>query len=156
MRFLHTSRPGCYDSTLSADSQRTLTILACALIPGDDAYPSAEQAHVPSFILERASADDAAQLERLILALDLASGADPSTALSELERTNGALFTWLRDWVYHGYYASPRVLAVMRDQGHAYHGAPQPLGYRMDAESPRQARSVGSYIPTDEVRSVHE
>jgi hypothetical protein len=149
--FPHPSRPGYFGTTFSAELRAGVAALADAMIPGNGDYPSASAAQVPLFIEERASEEDRARLAALVDRYPLAGPQEAAAALAELEKGDAWTFGWVREYVYHGYYAAPRVLAAMRDRGYDYHGAPQPLGYRLPGETARPAVARGSYIPTAEV-----
>lgn len=149
--FAHPSRPGFYGTTFSERLRAQLAALCDAMVPGDGAYPSASHAQVPRFIEERASPEDRARLEALADRFPLETSQDAAVALRELERTDAWTFGWIREYVYHGYYASPRVLAAMHDRGYDYHGAPQPLGYSLPGTTAGPASAKGSYLPTSEV-----
>lgn len=82
---------------------------------------------------------------------DLLNVDSARAALEKVETENPELFAWLRAFVYHGYYSSPRVLAAMKDTGYGYHGAPQPLGYQISDDLLLPTKGRGSFIPTDEV-----
>jgi hypothetical protein len=149
--FTHPSRPGHFGTTFSDELRRHVASLCDAMIPGEGDYPSGSHAQVPTFIELRASEEDRARLEALAERYPLDTPEDAAVALTALEKADVGTFGWVREYVYHGYYASPRVLAAMRDRGYDYHGAPQPLGYSLPGETGRPAAARGSYIPTSEV-----
>lgn len=149
--FPHPSRPGHFGVTFSKELTERVTLLATALIPGDDDYPSAEAAQVARFIEDRASEADRQMLLSLADGRHLDSLAGATEAIRVMEREDPAAFMWLREFVYHGYYASRRVLATMADRGYAYHGAPQPLGYNITEQMVLPSVARGRYIPTTEV-----
>jgi hypothetical protein len=149
--FTHPSRPGYFGTTFSETLRRQVASLCDAMIPGDENYPSGSRAQVPAFIELRASEADRARFAALAERYPLDTPKEAALALSELEQTDLSTFGWIREFVYHGYYASPRVLAAMQDRGYDYHGAPQPLGYLLPGETGRPATPRGSYIPTSEV-----
>jgi hypothetical protein len=149
--FPHPSRPGYYRITFSEHLRDSLSMLASGLIPGGTGYPSGGDAQVATFIEDRASEPDRQLLETIVGRCDVTSPESAAATLAELESTDPSLFAWLREFVYHGYYASRRVLAAMADRGYAYHGAPQPLGYAIDVEPVVPTVRRGSYIPTAEV-----
>jgi hypothetical protein len=149
--FPHPSRPGFYGLILSEELRKALTVIATALLPGDGTYPSAAEAHVVRFIEQRASERDIEFLRQVIEGRELDSPEAGVSAVAELEREDPIAFAALRELVYHGYYASARVLATMTDRGYAYHGAPQPLGYAIVEEMAVPSTPRGSYIPTEGV-----
>lgn len=149
--FTHPSRPGFYGTAFSDGLRRQLATACDALVPGDGTYPSASVAQVPRFIEDRASATDHDRLEQLLGKLDLASAEAAAGSIARLEAGEPLAFAWLRELVYHGYYASRRVIAAMTDRGYDYHGAPQPLGYRLPGTTRGPQERRGSYIRTEEV-----
>jgi len=154
--FPHPSRPGYYGTIFSEDMRSALALFASALIPGEGAYPSAADAQVVRFVEERSSADDRARIAALF-AQGVGESADAAKELARtLESDRPAEFAWIRDFVYHAYYASRRVLAAMADSGHEYHGAPQPLGYVITEAMLVPVVPRGSYTPTDEVSHVND
>ncbi|CUR58787.1 hypothetical protein NOCA2540044 [metagenome] len=152
--FPHTSRPGFHGLTLSPELSAYLAQLATALIPGDETYPSADEAQVVTFIQDRAAPDDLATLERLRREWNLADAPEVGSTLTELETGDPALFAYVTELVYHAYYSSRRVLAAMADRGYGYHGAPQPLGYAITETMAVPRRPRGSYVATEDVRRV--
>lgn len=64
------------------------------------------------------------------------------------------MFAWFREFAYHGYYASPRILAALTDRGYEYHGAPQPLGYAIAEQMRKPQSHRGAYLPTEAVKRV--
>lgn len=150
--FPHPSRAGHYGLVLDEELLLALTALATALVPGGDGYPSGGDAQVAAFIQDRASETDRALLERLCGRWPSRTVEEAEQALSAMEVEDPTAFQYLRELVYHGYYSSHRVLATLADRGHAYHGAPQPLGYRITEEMRVPSRERGSYISTEEAR----
>jgi hypothetical protein len=150
--FTHPSRPGYYGISFPDAVREWLALAADALVPGDGEYPPASAAQVPRFIEERASPDDLARLADLAQQYPLGSNEAAIAAVTALEQNDAVGFGWLREHVYHGYYASRRVLATMVERGYDYHGAPQPLGYDLPGSTPVPAGRNGSYIRTEEVR----
>lgn len=151
--FVHPSRPGFYGTEFSAELRDQLGTVCNTLIPGDGSYPSATVAHVPRFIEDRASAADRDRLEQIVGGLDLSSAVTASASVARLEAAEPVAFAWVRELAYHGYYASRRVIAAMSDRGYDYHGAPQPLGYRLPGTTRGPQERRGSYIQTEEVGS---
>lgn len=152
--FVHPSRPGFYGTTFSAELRDRLAKVCDTLIPGDADYPSATVAHVPRFIEERCSAADLARLEPVLSGLALGSEQEAFDSVVHLEADDPVTFAWVRELVYHGYYASRRVIAAMTDRGYDYHGAPQPLGYPLPGTTGGPQARRGSYIKTEEVGSA--
>ena len=150
-RFGHPSRPGFYGVSFTPALNTQLGFLCDALLPGGGGYPSACEAQVPRFIEERSSPEDAGLLGAIIGDAACASASEASSHLESLERDNILSFQWLRQFAYHGYYASHRVIAAMNDHGYDYHGAPQPLGYALPGVTGLPAHSRGSYVKTEEV-----
>ena len=152
--FPHQSRPGHYAPTLTPELRQYVGAVAEALIPGGDGYPSGREAQVEHFVVDRASDQDA-QLLAAIAERWPATSVDQAAAnLAAMEIDDTASFVFLREFVYHGYYASRRVLAAMIDRGYRYHGAPQPLGYPKTEELLLPTDARGSFIPTNEVHHV--
>lgn len=149
--FPHPSRPGHYGQHLTADVQSYLVLLASAMIPGTETYPSGGDAQVIGFIQDRASAEDVVRLGRLGELWPAGSVAEATVAVRSMEREDPDSFVYLRELLYHGYYSSHRVLAAMTDRGYAYRGAPQPLGYAITEAMQTPSVARGSFIPTDEV-----
>jgi len=152
--FPHQSRPGHYAPTLSDQMQQYVGTVANALIPGTDGYPSGREAQVDLFVAERASGQDASLLSTIAERWPATSVQQATTNLTAMERHDVASFVFLREFIYHGYYSSRRVLAAMVDRGYRYHGAPQPLGYPRAEELLVPSARRGSFIPTDEVNHV--
>lgn len=152
--FPHQSRPGHYAPTLTDDMQRFVATIADALIPGTDCYPSGGEAQVHLFVAERASQRDASMLSAIAERWPATSVDEATANLTAMERDDVPSFVFLREFVYHGYYSSRRVLAAMVDRGYRYHGAPQPLGYPQTEELLVPSARRGSFIPTDEVVHV--
>lgn len=152
--FVHPSRPGFYGTTFSSDLREQVARVCDALIPGDAHYPPATVAHVPLFIEERSSATDRDRLEQVLGAMTLTSEQEATDAVARLEVADPASFAWVRELVYHGYYASRRVIATMTDRGYDYHGAPQPLGYKLAGTTAGPQARRGSYIETEKVDSA--
>jgi hypothetical protein len=152
--FPHPSRPGYYGVDFAPELATYVSVLASALIPGDDHYPSGGDAQVSRFVEQRSSPADLQLLERMRSQWPAASVDEARDRIRAMEVDDVATFVWLREFVYHGYYASRRVLAAMADLGYDYHGAPQPLGYRIHEEMAMPSGSRGSYIPTEEVTRV--
>lgn len=152
--FPHPSRPGHYGLQLSPELQSYLGHLATAMIPGADAYPSGGDAHVVGFIQDRASASDVDAFEQVMDRWPASSVSEATGAASAMEHEDPASFTYVREFLYHGYYSSHRVLAAMTDRGYAYRGAPQPLGYEITETMNVPSEARGSYIPTEEVARV--
>ena len=150
-RFQHPSRPGFYGESFPPDIMQKVGDLCDALIPGDDEYPSACRAQVPRFIEDRCSPDDLRRLTSLTAGVACSSTSEAAALLRSLERDDSVSFQWLRQFVYHGYYASHRVIAAMNDHGYDYHGAPQPLGYVLSGETRLPAHGRGAYVKTEEV-----
>ena len=152
--FPHQSRPGHYAPTLSAALQQYVGTVAEALIPAGDGYPSGREAQVEHFVVDRASEQDAQLLAAIAERWPVTSVDQAAANLAAMEREDAASFVVLREFVYHGYYSSRRVLAAMVDRGYRYHGAPQPLGYPKTEELLLPTEPRGSFIPTDEVHHV--
>ncbi|MCW2598427.1 MAG: subunit 3 of gluconate 2-dehydrogenase [Frankiales bacterium] len=152
--FPHPSRAGYYDLTLPADLSERLTHLVTAMVPGGEGYPSAGEAQVVRFLEEHSSEADLTALQGIADRLTTPSVAAATAMLTELEAADPVLFGWWRDFVYFGYYASHRVLAALADRGYDYHGAPQPLGYRIARDPAVPTTKRGSYQPTNEVTRV--
>lgn len=152
--FPHQSRPGHYAPTLSDEMQQYVAIVAEALIPGTDGYPSGREAQVDLFVAERASAQDASRLAAIAERWPSTSVTEATTNLTAMEGQDVASFGYLREFVYHGYYSSRPVLSAMAVRGYRYHGAPQPLGYPRTEELLVPSARRGSFIATDEVNHV--
>lgn len=149
--FPHQSRPGHYPPTLTPDLQEYVGTVAEALIPAGDGYPSGREAQVALFVADRASEQDARVLSEIVERWPAASVSQATANLGAMEGQDAASFLFLREFVYHGYYSSRRVLAAMVDRGYRYHGAPQPLGYPRTEELLVPTAQRGSFIPTEEV-----
>lgn len=154
--FPHTSRAGHHGLELGVDLLRYVGAVAGALIPGDEHYPSGADAQVASWIQDRASQNDVTVLTRLSELWPVGNGDDAASALASMEAVDPVSFAYLRELVYHAYYSSRRVLAAMSDRGYRYHGAPQPLGYRIAEAMQLPTKQRGSYIPTEEVHRVSQ
>jgi hypothetical protein len=152
--FPHPSRPDYYGLSFTPALATYVSVLASALIPGNSHYPSGGDAQVGRFIEQRSSPRDLEVLERMRAQWPATSVEEAHNRIQAMEIDDVATFVWLREFVYHGYYASRRVLAAMADLGYDYHGAPQPLGYRIDEAMTMPSGSRGTYIPTGEVTRV--
>lgn len=152
--FPHTSRAGHYGLQFPADLLDYLSHVSNALLPGNGEYPSGAVAQVPTFIQERASDNDQQILQQISGHWPAGSDQEAATALREMEQSDAVSFAYLREFVFHGYYSSHRVLAVMADRGYRYHGAPQPLGYRIDDVMKQPTKPRGTYIATENVQHV--
>lgn len=98
-----------------------------ALLPGDGDFPSASTVDLDAAVRRHGNAEIRAALD--------------APDAGELALHDPAAFAALRDLAYLLYYASPRVLAVLRSLGHEINDAPLPLGYpmapfRQDDETP--------------------
>lgn len=149
--FPHTSRAGFYGLLFGSELLGYLGHVSDALLPGNEDYPSGSQAQVPTFIQDRASENDQGILGQIRDQWPAGTAAEAATALVEMEQSDPVLFAYLRELVFHGYYSSHRVLAVMADHGYRYHGAPQPLGYRIDEVMSRPSKPRGTFIATEDV-----
>jgi len=152
--FPHSSRAGHYGLTFPKDLLTYIGVLATALIPGNEKYPSGGDAQVAAFIQDRASSTDMELLQKLSERWPTKSVNGAVEALRKIEQQDPMSFAYLREFIYHGYYSSHRVLAVMADRGYAYHGAPQPLGYKVPDVMSRPTKDRGTYIKTEEVSHV--
>ncbi len=149
--FGHPSRPGFYGVSFDPETTDKVGHLCDALIPGDDGYPSGCRAQVPRFVEDRCSPDDLRRLTAITAGAACSSASKATAVLENLERDDPLSFQWLRQFVYHGYYASHRVIAAMNDHGYDYHGAPQPLGYVLSGETGLPSHGRGAYVMTEEV-----
>jgi len=149
--FGHPSRPGFYGVSFNPVIADKVGCLCDALIPGDDGYPSGCRAQVPQFIEDRCSPDDLRRLEQITAGAACSTASEAAALLENLELNDSLSFQWLRQFVYHGYYASRRVIAAMADRGYDYHGAPQPLGYVLPGETGLPSHGRGAYVRTEEV-----
>lgn len=143
--------PGYWGVTLPPSTSSALNAIAAVMIPGQDPYPPAGEVGVAAFIESRCDAEEAALLTEL--ADEFAAGGGDADALKALESSRPNDFALLRFYVYSGYYCAPAVLGVVADRSD-YHGSPQPLGYVIDAEVPVPTVHRGTFVPTEEVRSV--
>jgi len=153
MEFPHPSRPGYYGLEFSNELSSAIELAADVLIPGNEHYPSASSARVVNFIEERSSDQDRENLKRVIelLGPDLSS----EEAMHALEMEHAELFIWFRDFIYHAYYASNLVLDALSKRGYAYHGAPQPLGYRTEVNQAQPRTTRGFHFSSAEVTKNH-
>lgn len=152
--FPHQSRPGYYTPTLSDGMRQYVAMVADALIPGTDGYPSGREAQVDLFVAERAGLQDASLLTAIAERWPARSVNQATTNLTAMEGQDVASFVYLREFIYHGYYSSGLVLSAMAARGYRYHGAPQPLGYPRTEELLKPSTGRGSFIPTDQVDHV--
>lgn len=153
-QFPHTSRAGYHGVTLSPELTAYLDAVSDALVPGNDRYPSGSAAQVSTFIQDRVSDKDVELLDSLRRLRPVTDANGAVVVLAEMEATDPTSFAYLRELIYHGYYSSRRVLAAMADRGYVYHGAPQPLGYRITESMRMPSTARGGYISTEEVRRV--
>ena len=152
--FPHHSRPGHYAPTLTEELQQYVGMVAEALIPAGDGYPSGREAQVALFVADRASEQDALLLAAIAERWPATSVDEATVNVAAMERQDVTSFVFLREFVYHGYYSSRRVLAAMVDRGYRYHGAPQPLGYPKTEELLVPSAQRGSFTATEEVHHV--
>lgn len=150
MALAHPSYPGHYGLSLSPEASATLGVVADAIIPAADGFPSATDAGVVAFVSDHMTPDEHRTLEALLGGIEL--GAEPAGALRELERARPGDFVVLVTWVYQAYWCSHAALAALRRSGSDYHGAPQPFGYELPPFELVPATLRGSYVPTAEVR----
>lgn len=153
MEFPHPSRPGYYGLEFSDELSSAAALAADVLIPGNEHYPSASSVLVVNFIEERSSAQDREKLEQVVNLLRPNLNSEEAMQALELEHTE--LFIWFRDFVYHAYYASNLVLDSLSKRGYAYHGAPQPLGYRTQVDQARPLAMRGFHFSSVEVIENH-
>jgi hypothetical protein len=137
------------DVTLDPETRRTLHDVARIMIPAWEDLPDAGAITV-DFVSRRAEPADAEFLGAVTTALRAPSAA----TVRDFETRRPADFAVLRWWVYSAYYSSPVVIGLMQLAGSRYHGAPQPLGYRIDDEAPVPATPRGAYQRTEEVTRV--
>jgi hypothetical protein len=146
----HPSRPGYHGAPLSAEGGAAMALVAETMIPSAEGWPASGEL-VSHFVSGRISAAEREGLEPLLA--ELAGEADPEDWLRRVEEERPERFAELRAWVYYGYYGSGSVIDVL-DARYGYHGAPQPLGYRIDREPRLPAKPRGSYRRTEEVVRV--
>lgn len=154
LEFPHPSRTGYYDQTLLPATRAAVAALVSALIPGNDIYPSAAAARVPQYIEAHVSPEEVELLENLVDGLGELDSEAAVELLEEWEAGRPDVFSWLRELAYHAYYGAPLVIAAMVERGYGYHGAPQPLGYRITETMQVPSQRRGSFVPTSEVRRV--
>lgn len=154
--FAHPSRPGHYGVVFDDDLRSALAVLVTALLPGDDVYPCAAAARVVDFIEARSSASDHWTVQSVVARCAHDSAEIATAALQQLQVDDPGAFTWLYEFACYGYYASGRVLSIMADQGYAYHGAPQPLGYHISQDMLAPSAARGSYQATGQVTRVQD
>jgi hypothetical protein len=142
-----------------------LAALVDALVPGDDAFPSASEVGVQAKLADRLilmRGQDAVQA--LIEALAAAGGplarldrASRAAVLAKVERERPDDFLRVRNIVYLSYYESPAVHEAIRAMGFTYHASPLPTGYdvgRFDPATDTPGHRRGAFVRTDEVRRV--
>lgn len=123
------------DVTLDVDAVRAL---AGALLPGDEAHPSAVDLDVAEQVVARADAVDRSVLRGLVATL--AAGTAPVAALRALEASDRRSFRRVVQLTYAAYYAHPSVRRLLEEQ-HGYPDRPpQPLGYAPDPGLAQLAR----------------
>jgi len=148
----HPSRPGFHDAPLSAACRARLALVAEAMIPPAAGWPPAGEL-VAHFVSRRTSPAQRDSLEALLEPLEGLAPEAVEGWLGGLESGRPESFAELRTWVYHGYYTSGAVIDVL-DAAAGYHGAPQPLGYRIETPPRAPAHARGSYRRTEEVADV--
>lgn len=122
-----------------AESATMLAAVCDTLLPGDDLFPRASltgtQAIVANRLRERygtpifeGMASDLAPDGRTFVEL---SGEERVAALKRLETVKPDFFAFLLTAAYLAYYATPPVIEAIRQDGHIYNDAPQPLGYEL-------------------------
>jgi hypothetical protein len=146
----HPSRPGYHRAPLAADAEARMALVAETMIPPAEGWPAAGE-QVSRFVSGRISAAEREGLEPVLAELAEESVAEEWLRRLEVERPER--FAELRAWVYYGYYGSGSVIDVL-DARYGYHGAPQPLGYRIEREPRLPAVPRGSYRRTEEVADV--
>lgn len=137
------------DVELDETTAATLRDIGRIMIPAWEEFPDAGAITV-DFVSRRAEPSDAEFLRNVTAGL---RAPEPSS-LRAFEREHPADFAVLRWWVYSAYYSSPVVIGLMQLAGSRYHGAPQPLGYRIETDAPVPATPRGSYQRTEEVTRV--
>jgi hypothetical protein len=137
------------DVELDPTTATVLRDVARIMIPAWEEFPDAGAITV-DFVSRRAEPPDVTFLAEALAGL---RAPDPSR-LRDFECSRPADFAVLRWWVYSAYYSSPVVIGLMQLAGSRYHGAPQPLGYRIDVDAPVPATPRGTYQRTEEVTRV--
>ena len=150
-QFPHTSRAGHFGLVFAPELMNYLDLIADVLIPGSAVYPSGSEAQVSTFIQDRSSELDREFWADMSMRWPAADSEQAYESVKEMEAVEPTAFDYLREFVSHGYYSSRRALAAMADRGYAYHGAPQPLGYRIAEPMRVPTEARGTYITTDEV-----
>ncbi|MFC1464165.1 MAG: hypothetical protein ACFLMY_04880 [Candidatus Brachytrichaceae bacterium NZ_4S206] len=142
-----------------------LEALVDTLLPGDSLFPAASQVGTQHVLAERLRAHHGGDaVEQLVALLADEGRAFTALALQErvrvvrrLERSEPALFAFVRAATYFAYYQHPSVVRAVRRLGHDYNDAPQPQGYAMPAfdpavNAPKHHR--GFYKKTEEIKPV--
>jgi len=143
-----------------AEEARLLTALVDALVPGDGRFPAASAVGVQAVLAGRLRDSLGPKApSHLATLLQAAAGAgrDFEAAARAVEQREPALFAAVLAATYLAYYESPAVVRLLRELGHDYNDAPQPMGYAMEPfdpqrDAPRHRR--GRFVATDEVRPV--
>ena len=146
--------PGYYGIELDERTASALAAVADAMIPGDENYPSAGEAHVVDFVQARINPAEHEALERLLANIGVEDAAAIAAWLTELEEDNTSALELLRFLVYSAYYRDEAVVRAINRRGYDYHAAPMPYGYEVPEDIPLPDGSRGSYTPTTEVRRV--
>lgn len=129
------------------------------MIPPTDVWPSATEIGVGeavvAYLRDREWTGLVAALEKLGGREHFMekSGEEQDQELAALESSAPELFASLRQVIYLGYYAQPRVVETLRTLGYDVNVTPQPDGYEMkpfdSSRVPTGGRGV--WIPTEAV-----
>jgi hypothetical protein len=148
----HASWPNNYDAPLSAEAEAAIAAIADVMIPPLAGRPDAGEL-VPRFVSERISPAERDSIQEFLGEIEGTSRPDLRVWLETLEAARPDCFEALRAWVYYGYYTSGTLIDILHAQA-GYHGAPQPVGYKIDHAPRIPMAQRGSYLRTDEVVNV--
>ena len=142
-----------------------LAALVDTLIPGDGRWPSAATVGVQGVVAARLlAARGEGAVGEVAAALAACGGplagrdaAARTEVVAALERSQPALFTFLRNAATFAYYEHPVVVAAVQALGQPYAAMPHEEGYALppfdpDRDTPRHGR--GRWTATDAVRRV--
>jgi hypothetical protein len=162
---IFTSHPrGSTEEVMNRTQERTraLAALVDALLPGDEAFPSASQAGVHIKLEERAHRYIGdGFLDAILIKVSAAGTSNDAltSALAAMEKNAAGDFDLLLGVVYPAYYENLAVKEAIRGLGHAYNDQPQPSGHFLQPFDPsnkfeKPVHKRGSFVATDKVRRV--
>jgi hypothetical protein len=142
-----------------------LSAFVDVLLPGGDGWPAASMAGIETVLAQRIGEGcGPAALGQLAQAIRSAGGLLEALdetgrirVVARLERSEPALFGFVRDAAYFAYYETQAVASAINAKGHPYELISHVTGYPtepFDFERDMPKHGRGRYIATDAVRAV--